>query len=190
MSKRNAATAAGNRSSGVPMFDKATGRVVAVIVLLMVIAASLRGYLPGVERAVRTRPPDDRSSLVVRDRHAQRVASYRRRSRSSPGSATRARRRASAGLPDRNGLAAASGPAGLAGTPDGIRGPGRLAADGVAAVPVNRAARCRSPPGRTGTNHPAAGQPAPDSTSRAAARWAVTVTWWATSWRAHCHCCC
>ncbi len=32
------------------MFDKATGRVVAVIVLLIVIAASLRGYLPGVER--------------------------------------------------------------------------------------------------------------------------------------------
>jgi Domain of unknown function (DUF4129) len=46
------------------MFDKATGRVVAVIVLLMLIAASLRGYLPGVERAVRTRPPDDGSSLV------------------------------------------------------------------------------------------------------------------------------
>jgi hypothetical protein len=46
------------------MFDKATGRVVAVIVLLMVIAASLRGYLPGVERAVRKRPPDDGSSLV------------------------------------------------------------------------------------------------------------------------------
>jgi Domain of unknown function (DUF4129) len=46
------------------MFDKATGRVVAVIVLLMVIAASLRGYLPGVERAVRKRPPDDGASLV------------------------------------------------------------------------------------------------------------------------------
>lgn len=46
------------------MFDKATGRVVAVIVLLIVIAASLRGYLPGVERATRQRPPGGGSSLV------------------------------------------------------------------------------------------------------------------------------
>jgi Domain of unknown function (DUF4129) len=46
------------------MFDKATGRVVAVIVLLIVIAASLRGYLPGVEHAARKRPPDDGASLV------------------------------------------------------------------------------------------------------------------------------
>ncbi|UQX11681.1 DUF4129 domain-containing protein [Candidatus Mycobacterium methanotrophicum] len=46
------------------MFDKATGRVVAVIVLLIVIAASLRGYLPGVERAAPKRPPDSGSSLV------------------------------------------------------------------------------------------------------------------------------
>lgn len=46
------------------MFDKATGRVVAVIVLLIVIAASLRGYLPGVERAARKNPPDSGSSLV------------------------------------------------------------------------------------------------------------------------------
>ena len=37
----------------VPIFDKATGRVVAVIVLLIAIAASLRGYLPGVQRADR-----------------------------------------------------------------------------------------------------------------------------------------
>jgi Domain of unknown function (DUF4129) len=64
MSTRNAATAAGNRSSGVPMFDKATGRVVAVIVLLIVIAASLRGYLPGVERAARKSPPDSGASLA------------------------------------------------------------------------------------------------------------------------------
>ena len=54
---QKAATAAGNRSSGVPMMDKATGRVVAVIVLLIAIAASLRGYLPGVERADQQRPP-------------------------------------------------------------------------------------------------------------------------------------
>ena len=46
------------------MFDKATGRVVAVIVLLIVIAASLRGYLPGVEHAERQRPPDSGASLV------------------------------------------------------------------------------------------------------------------------------
>lgn len=34
-----------------PVIDKATGRVVAVLVLLILVAASLRGYLPGVERA-------------------------------------------------------------------------------------------------------------------------------------------
>lgn len=46
------------------MFDKATGRVVAVIVLLIVIAASLRGYLPGAEHAARKSPPDGGASLV------------------------------------------------------------------------------------------------------------------------------
>ncbi|MBV8861281.1 MAG: DUF4129 domain-containing protein [Mycobacterium sp.] len=46
------------------MFDKATGRVVAVIVLLILIAASLRGYLPGVERATRPKPPDSGGSLA------------------------------------------------------------------------------------------------------------------------------
>ena len=45
------------------MFDKATGRVVTVLVLLIVIAASLRGYLPGVERAARKSPPDSGASL-------------------------------------------------------------------------------------------------------------------------------
>jgi hypothetical protein len=43
--------------------DKATGRVVAVIVLLIAITASLRGYLPGVERANQP-PPHSSSSLV------------------------------------------------------------------------------------------------------------------------------
>lgn len=43
--------------------DKATGRVVAVIVLLIVIAASLRGYLPGVERA--DQPPKGSGSSLV-----------------------------------------------------------------------------------------------------------------------------
>ena len=47
-----------------PIFDKATGRVVAVIVLLIVIAASLRGYIPGVERADRQQPPHSGASLV------------------------------------------------------------------------------------------------------------------------------
>ena len=46
------------------MVDKATGRVVAVIVLLIVIAASLRGYLPGVDRAAQPSPPDSGASLI------------------------------------------------------------------------------------------------------------------------------
>jgi uncharacterized membrane protein YhaH (DUF805 family) len=46
------------------MFDKATGRVVAVIVLLIVLAASLRGYLPGAARTQQKRPPDSGASLV------------------------------------------------------------------------------------------------------------------------------
>ncbi len=45
-----------------PIFDKATGRVVAVIVLLIAIAAALRGYLPGVQRADRP-PPQSGASL-------------------------------------------------------------------------------------------------------------------------------
>src|ERR1700753_2205 len=50
--------------SGVPMMDRATGRVVAVIVLLIAIAASLRGYLPGVEQADQQRPPRTGASLL------------------------------------------------------------------------------------------------------------------------------
>ena len=53
-----------NRSSGVAMVDKATGRVVAVMVLLIAIAASLRGYLPGVERAAPSGHRDSGGSLV------------------------------------------------------------------------------------------------------------------------------
>jgi hypothetical protein len=66
MSNRSAAAAAGSRSIGVPMpvIDKAAGRVVAVIVLLMVIAASLRGYLPGGERASQQEPPHSSASLA------------------------------------------------------------------------------------------------------------------------------
>jgi hypothetical protein len=48
----------------VPRCDKATGRVVAVIVLLIAIAASLRGYLPGVERTEPQRPANSGASLV------------------------------------------------------------------------------------------------------------------------------
>jgi Domain of unknown function (DUF4129) len=44
------------------MMDKATGRVVAVIALLIAIAASLRGYLPGAEHAGRQQPPHSGSS--------------------------------------------------------------------------------------------------------------------------------
>jgi hypothetical protein len=66
MSNRSAAAAAGSRSIGVPMpvIDKAAGRVVAVIVLLIVIAASLRGYLPGGERASQQEPPHSSASLA------------------------------------------------------------------------------------------------------------------------------
>jgi hypothetical protein len=46
------------------MMDKATGRVVAVIVLLIAIAASLRGYLPGLEHAGQQQPPHSGSSLL------------------------------------------------------------------------------------------------------------------------------
>jgi hypothetical protein len=46
------------------MMDKATVRVVAVIVLLIAIAASLRGYLPGVEHVEQRRPPASGASLV------------------------------------------------------------------------------------------------------------------------------
>jgi hypothetical protein len=49
----------------VPIFDRATGRVVAVIVLLIAIAAALRGYLPGVERADRQAPQSGASLVYV-----------------------------------------------------------------------------------------------------------------------------
>lgn len=52
-------------SSGVPILHKATGRVVAVIVLLIAIAAALRGYLPGVEHADRHQPQTATSLIYV-----------------------------------------------------------------------------------------------------------------------------
>jgi hypothetical protein len=61
------AAAASNQSSGVPMpgTDKATGRVIGVIVLLVLIAVALRGYLPGAARTPRERPPHGSADLVV-----------------------------------------------------------------------------------------------------------------------------
>ena len=46
------------------MSDRSTGRVVAVIVLLIVVAASLRGYLPGAHREAQTSPPESGASLI------------------------------------------------------------------------------------------------------------------------------
>jgi hypothetical protein len=45
--------------------DKATGRVIAVIVLLVLAAAALRGYLPGGERAPRDQPTGSPVSLLA-----------------------------------------------------------------------------------------------------------------------------
>jgi hypothetical protein len=70
MKKASAATAAGNRPSGVrmpvikPGIDKPTGRVVALIVLMIFVAAALRGYLPAQGRAVRGEPGSGRTALI------------------------------------------------------------------------------------------------------------------------------
>jgi hypothetical protein len=47
-----------------PGIDKPTGRVVALIVLLIVVAAALRGYLPAQERAAHTEPGANRAALI------------------------------------------------------------------------------------------------------------------------------
>jgi hypothetical protein len=47
-----------------PGIDKPTGRVVALIVLLIVVAAALRGYLPAHERAAHTEPGASRAALI------------------------------------------------------------------------------------------------------------------------------
>jgi Domain of unknown function (DUF4129) len=56
----------GGRSSGVrmPGIDKPTGRVVALIVLLFIAAAALRGYLPAQGHAARTEPGSGRAAMV------------------------------------------------------------------------------------------------------------------------------
>src|SRR5271167_5007289 len=58
--------AAGNRSSGVrmPGVDKPTGRVVALIVLLIVAATALRGYLPAYDPAPRAQPGSGRAAFL------------------------------------------------------------------------------------------------------------------------------
>ncbi len=47
-----------------PGIDKPTGRVVALIVLMIIVAAALRGYLPAQGRAVRAEPGGGRAALV------------------------------------------------------------------------------------------------------------------------------
>jgi hypothetical protein len=67
MKKASAATAAGNPSSGVPMpgIDKPTGRVVALIVLMIFGAAALRGYLPAQDHAVHNEPGSGRAAVAI-----------------------------------------------------------------------------------------------------------------------------
>ncbi|HTY30231.1 DUF4129 domain-containing protein [Mycobacterium sp.] len=47
-----------------PGIDKPTGRVVALLVLMIVVAAALRGYLPAQGRAVRAEPGGGRAALL------------------------------------------------------------------------------------------------------------------------------
>jgi uncharacterized protein DUF4129 len=68
LNQPSAATAATNQSSGatMPGIDKATGRVLALIVLLVIAAAALRGYLPGITRAAaREQSTDSPASLIA-----------------------------------------------------------------------------------------------------------------------------
>ena len=70
MRKADAATAARNRSSGVRMpgtkraIDGPTGRVIALIGLLIIAAAALRGYLPAHDYAARVQPGPGRAALA------------------------------------------------------------------------------------------------------------------------------
>jgi Domain of unknown function (DUF4129) len=47
-----------------PGIDKPTGRVVALIALLIVVAAALRGYLPAYERGAHAEPGGNRAALI------------------------------------------------------------------------------------------------------------------------------
>jgi Domain of unknown function (DUF4129) len=48
-----------------PVTDKPTGRVVALIVLLMLVAAALRGYLPGHDHSTRSELIGNRAALMI-----------------------------------------------------------------------------------------------------------------------------
>jgi hypothetical protein len=65
--KPDAATAGSNQASGVPMpgIAKSPGRVVAVLVLLVLAAVALHGYLPGTQRAAHGQPPDNPAAQIV-----------------------------------------------------------------------------------------------------------------------------
>ncbi|BBZ49021.1 DUF4129 domain-containing protein [Mycobacterium heidelbergense] len=47
-----------------PGIDKSTGRVIALIVLMIFVAAALRGYLPAQDRAMRAAPGGGRAALI------------------------------------------------------------------------------------------------------------------------------
>ncbi len=48
-----------------PGIDKPTGRVLALVVLLIVVAAALRGYLPAPGRALRGEPGSSRAAVMI-----------------------------------------------------------------------------------------------------------------------------
>ena len=48
-----------------PGMDKPTGRVVALIVLMIFVAAALRGYLPAQGRAVRGEAGNGRAAMII-----------------------------------------------------------------------------------------------------------------------------
>ena len=132
--------------------DKATGRVVAVIVLLIAIAASLRGYLPGVERADAATTTGQWFVAGLCCGPAQRVAGDRGRGAHCPTARSAPRRRpAPVGLPDK--VFRRPRPTGMASAADRGRGAGGVAAAGVVAFAVHRAAWRRS--GRSPHRSPA-----------------------------------
>jgi hypothetical protein len=65
--KPNHAAAGSIQVSGVPMpgIAKSTGRVVAVLVLLVLAAVALHGYLPGTQRPVHGQSPDNPAAQIV-----------------------------------------------------------------------------------------------------------------------------
>jgi hypothetical protein len=63
----DAATAGGNQASGVPMpgIDKSTGRVFALLALLVLAAVGLHGYLPGAQRPTHQESTGSPAALIV-----------------------------------------------------------------------------------------------------------------------------